>query len=75
MIAHPRDNAQTALVTDASSTAVGAVLQQCIEGVWRPLGYFFKMLTPAQRKYATFDRELLGAFLAVQHFGYFLLFL
>ena len=73
MIAHPRDNAQTALVTDASSTAVGAVLQQCIEGVWRPLGYFSKMLTPAQRKYhATFDRELLGAFLAVQHFGYFL---
>ena len=30
------------------------------------------MLTPAQQKYATFDRELLGAFLAGQHFGYFL---
>ena len=73
MIAHPRDNARTALVTDASGTAVGAVLQHCIDNVWRPLGYFSKMLTPAQQKYATFDRELFGAFLAVQHFGYFLL--
>ena len=72
MIAHPRDNAWTALVTDASGAAVGAVLQQCIDNVWRPLGYFSKMLTPAQQKYATFDRELLGAFLAMQHFGYFL---
>ena len=72
MIAHPRDNARTALVTDASGTAIGAVLQQCIDNVWRPLGYFSKRLTLAQQKYATFDRELLGAFLAVQHFGYFL---
>ena len=72
MIAHPRDNAQTALVTDASNTAVGAVLQQRIDDVWRPLGYFSKTLTQTQQKYATFDRELLGAFLAVQHFDYFL---
>jgi len=74
MIAHPRDNAQTALITDASNTAaaVGAVLQQCIDDIWRPLGYFSKTLMPTQQKYATFDRKLLGAFLAVQHFSYFL---
>ena len=72
MIAYPRGNARTALVTDASGTVVGAVLQQCIDNVRRPLGYFSKMLTPAQQKYSTFDRKLLGVFLAVQHFGYFL---
>ena len=63
-IAHPRDNAKTTLVSDASDTAVGAVLQQLIDGIWRPLGYFSKTLSPTQKKYATFDRELLAAYTA-----------
>ena len=33
-----------------------------------PIGFFSKKLTLTQRKYSTFDRELLAAYLAVLHF-------
>ena len=32
------------------------------------LAYFLKPLKPAERRYSTFDRELLGMYLAVKHF-------
>ena len=35
---------------------------------WRPLGFFSRKLTPAELKYATFDRELLAAYATIQHF-------
>ena len=56
------------LVTDSSSYAVGAALHQIIDSKPVPIGFFSKKLTEAQRKYSTFDRELLAAFLAVLHF-------
>lgn len=33
-----------------------------------PLGFFSKTLSPAQQKYATYDRELLAIYKAVRHF-------
>ncbi len=52
-------------MTDASDTAVGAVLQQNINGKWNPISFFSKKTTPAETRYSTFDstfvdRELLG---------------
>ena len=58
-------------MVDASATAVGGVLQQFIEGVWRPLSFFSKLLTPAETRYSAFDRELLAAYLSIKHFRYF----
>ena len=52
--------------------AVGAVLQQRIDDVWRPLAFFSKQLDTTQQKYSAFDRELLALYLAVRHFRYFL---
>ena len=71
LLAHPDINAPIAITSDASLSAVGGVLEQCINGVWEPLAFFSKKLEPAQTRYATFDRELLGAFLSVKHFRYF----
>ena len=59
-------------MTDASSSAVGAVLQQYIEHKWCPIAYFSKKLKPSERKYSTFDRELLAIYLAIKHFRYFI---
>ena len=59
-------------MTDASDTAVGAVLQQFINGQWTPLSYFSKKLTPTEAKYSSFDRELLAVYLTVKHFHYFI---
>ena len=37
LLSYPKANAPTCLMTDASDTAVGAVLQQYINGVWRSI--------------------------------------
>ena len=55
----------------ASDQAVGAVLQQLVNNTWCPIAYFSKKLRPAETKYSTFDRKLLGVFLAIKHFSYF----
>ncbi|XP_022833162.1 uncharacterized protein LOC111361060 [Spodoptera litura] len=53
---------------DASNTCVGAALQQYIQGRWQPLGFFSKKLNDAQKKYSTYDRELIAIYLAIRHF-------
>ena len=59
-LAHPSATAETSINTDASDTAVGAVLQQCLHGVWTPIWFFSRKLLPAEKKYSTFDKELLA---------------
>lgn len=68
MLFHPLPDVQLALMTDASDTSVGAVLQQFVCNTWKPLGYFSKALSAAQRKYSAYDRELLAIYLAIKHF-------
>ncbi|MDA8002237.1 MAG: reverse transcriptase domain-containing protein, partial [Alphaproteobacteria bacterium] len=71
LLTHPKPDAPTSIVTDASEVAVGAVLQQHINQVWCPIAYFSRKLQPAETRYSAFDRELLGAYLAVKHFRHF----
>lgn len=68
LLAHPLNNAEFNITTDASNIAVGAVLQQRNKGCWQPLAFFSKKLSPAEVKYSTFDRELLAIYLAIKHF-------
>jgi RNase H-like domain found in reverse transcriptase len=64
--------AELALVTDASASHMGAVLQQWQRGqLWRPLGFYSKMLSQAEAKYSAFDRELLAVYSAIIHFQHF----
>ena len=72
LLTHPRKDTPTALVTDASDEAVGAVLQQHIHGEWLPLAFFSKQMRPPERKYSAFDKELLALYLGTRHFRYFL---
>lgn len=67
-LSYPMLDVPLSLMTDASDTCIGAVLQQQVKGIWRPLGYFSKKLTPAQSRYSTYDRELLAIFAGVRHF-------
>jgi hypothetical protein len=60
-------------VTDASSTHVGAVIQQRRPGhAWRPLGFFSAQLDKAQLNYSAFDRELFAVVAAIKHFRFML---
>jgi cleavage and polyadenylation specificity factor subunit 1 len=72
LLAHPDTSAPLALVTDASTTAMGAVLQQHVKDVWQPLAFFSHKLSPAQQKYSAYDRELLAIYEAVKHFRHML---
>ena len=60
------------LVTDCSQVAAGAALYQIVDGQPVPVGFFSKKLSDQQRRYSTYDRELLAAYLAVLHFRHLL---
>lgn len=72
MLAHPSPNAQLSLWVDASDNAAGAVLHQVVGKDFQPLGFFSKKFDSTQRRYSTYDRELLAMYLAVKHFKYML---
>lgn len=50
LLFYPRPEAPTRLMTDASSTAAGAVLQQMRDSQWRTLGFFPQKLKPAETR-------------------------
>ena len=73
LLHHPSPASPTALHVDASGEAIGAELaQQDRGGSWRPVAFFSKGLTAAQRKYSAFDRELLAIYASIKHFRHFL---
>ena len=71
LLIHPSNTATTCLTVDASNLAVG-VLEQFLDGNWKPLAFFSRKLDKAQKNYSTFDRELFAIYAAVKHFGYFI---
>ena len=74
-LAYPIKHGKLHLVCDASDKAVGSVLNQYDPNLksWKPLAFFSKALSPCQRRYSTYDRELLALFLSVRHFADLLL--
>ena len=72
LLAFPVLGAEAQVVVDASTSAVGGVLQQVIDGHAKPLAFFYKALNSAQVNYSLFDRGLLAMYLSLRHFRYFL---
>jgi hypothetical protein len=52
LLAQPNPSAPLVLVTDASTTSIGAVLQQRVNNTWQPLAFFSRKVSPAQQKYS-----------------------
>ena len=71
LLHHPDPMAMTNITVDASDKAVGDQLEQFLAGYWRPIAFFSRKLSKAEKKYSTFDRELLAIFLAIKHFRHF----
>lgn len=67
LLAHPQEEAPLVLATDASDTAVGAALEQVVDGNIQPLAFFSRKLSTAERKYSIYDRELLAIYKALRH--------
>ncbi|BHF74297.1 hypothetical protein SprV_0501738200 [Sparganum proliferum] len=72
LLTHPAPEAPLSLMVDASTVAVGAVLQQHLAGSTQPFAFFPEKLLPAETRYSTFDREILSIYLAVNNFRHFL---
>lgn len=68
LLAHLDINAKWAIFADASDFAVGAVLQQLVQGHWQPLNFFSWKLGNRHQKLCPYDRELHGVYEAVRHF-------
>ncbi|KAL1139969.1 hypothetical protein AAG570_006946 [Ranatra chinensis] len=73
LIKFPDFEKQFILTTDASQVAVGAVLSQGEGDSERPIAFASKKLTPAETRYSTIERELLGIVWATKHFRPYLL--
>ena len=58
LLFHLKLDAPTCIMTNASSVAVGAVLQY-IDDHWCPIPFLSTKLKPAETRYSTFNRELL----------------
>ena len=72
VMAHPDENVEFILDTDASLDACGAVLSQIQDGKEKVIAYFSKAFDRAQRNYCVTRRELLAVVLSVKHFKHYL---
>ncbi|GFX89472.1 hypothetical protein TNCV_483071 [Trichonephila clavipes] len=72
LLSFPDPDLQLALFTDASNFAIGSVLQQFEAGNWKPISFFSKKLTDAQKNYSTYVKELLGIYHCVKKFKHLL---
>ena len=71
LLEHPTIGCKLAITVDASDFTVGGSLDQFCNGSWHPLAFFSKKFTTAERKYATFDRELLALYLGIKQFRHY----
>ena len=68
-LCHPDPNLPLAIFSDASDHSVGGALQMMgPDGTYKPLGFYSSHLSPTERKYSVFKKELLGAFRSLRHF-------
>ena len=68
ILAFPNFELPFIIDTDASDTALGAVLSQVIDGIEYPIAFESRVLTKTEVNYATTKREALGVVQAVQWF-------
>ena len=68
----PRLDLPFILSVDASSVALGAVLQQSIDNKLLPVAYASRILSRAERRYSAYEREALACVWGCERFCHFL---
>ncbi|KAJ3015341.1 hypothetical protein NUW54_g1068 [Trametes sanguinea] len=68
----PNDEDPFKVECDASKFAVRAELSQKQGGIWKPIAFLSKSLSPAERNYKIYDRELLAIMTALDEWRHFL---
>src|ERR1700753_159515 len=57
VLALPNDHGKYRLEADASEGAIGAILSQQQDGVWRPVAFISHSLNETERNYEIYDKE------------------
>ena len=73
VLSHPNLIEPFILDTDASAMAIGAALIQIFNGIERPVGFYSRKFSDAERRYGAYKRELLAIRDAIRHFRVYLL--
>ena len=72
LLAYPIPKRPLTLTTDASDVAIGAVLEQDLPNGRRPIAFFSRKLSTAEKGYCTLDKELLALHRGIRHFHHLL---
>lgn len=72
LLRHPIPNAKLSLWTDASDVAIGSTLMQFSNNSWEPLAFLSMKLDKSQKKWSTYDRELLAIYSSIKKFRHML---
>ena len=68
ILASPQDSEPFCIETDSSDFASGAVLSQQLpkEEKWHPVAFYSKSLSPVERNYKIYDKEMLTIIYALE---------
>lgn len=72
LLRHPIPNAKLSLWTDASDVAIGSTLMQFSNNSWEPIAFLSMKLDKSQKKWSTYDRELLAIYSSIKKFKHML---
>ena len=73
ILAMPTDDDPFRVEADTSKGAVGAILSQKQNGVWRPVAFMSKLLSATERNYEIYNKELLAIMLALSEWHHYLM--
>lgn len=68
----PQDNGQFRVEVDACGYAVGGVLSQEQDRKWHPIAFLSHAMSPAEKNYEIYDKELLAIITALQDWRHYL---
>jgi len=72
VLAYYRNDCQTRVVTDASSTGLGTVLTQCQNSIWHVIAYASRSLSDVERRFSQTEKEAFAIVWAVEQFNLYL---
>ena len=69
----PYDTGKFKIEADSLDFAVGGTLSQLQEGCWKPIAFLSKSLSPAERNYKIYDKELLAIIICLDKWCQYIL--
>ena len=73
VLLHYKCDAPTRLAADASSSGLGGVLLQEDNGIWKPVAYASRSLTPVEGRYAAIEKEALAIAWVCEQFSQYII--